>query len=97
MDFCKLYERAETEMLFHYYSYLKDRDGYLDLLQHSGGDVDEVIAWACAQYGSEIGIQNWHPIRFIDSYPCLKSMIRQVDQMALSRLEQLTSNARSCS
>jgi hypothetical protein len=87
MDFCKIYERAETEMLFHYYCYLKDKDGYLDLIQRCGNSADEVIAYGCAHYGNEIGIQNWHPTRFIDSYPYLKTMIRRVDEMALKRLE----------
>jgi hypothetical protein len=95
MDFCKIYERAETEMLFHYYCYLKDRNGYLELLRDSGGSVDEVIAYGCARYGNEIGIQNWHPVRFADSYPYLKSMIRQVDQMALDLLEGCKSEAQS--
>jgi hypothetical protein len=89
MDFCKIYERAETEMLFHYFGYVRSRDEYLDLLQRSGGDADEVIAWACANYGNEIGIRNWRPLRFIDSYPYLKSMIRQVDQLALEKLGSL--------
>jgi len=91
MDFCKIYERAETEILFHYYCYLKDRADYLDLIRHSGGSADEVIAYGCARYGNEIGIQNWHPTHFIDSYPYLKKMIRQVDEMALKRLESTTS------
>lgn len=85
-DFCKIYERAETEMLFHYYCYLKDREEYLDVLRHSGGSTDEVIAYGCARYGNEIDIQRWHPLRFIDSYPYLKSMIRQVDELALAQL-----------
>jgi hypothetical protein len=89
MDFCKIYERAETEILFHYFGYVRSRDEYLDLLQRSGGDADEVIAWACANYGNEIGIRSWHPLRFIDSYPCLKSMIRQVDQLAWEKLGSL--------
>jgi hypothetical protein len=95
LDFCKIYERAETEMLFHYYCYLKNPLEYLDLLQRSDGDTDEVIAYGCAKYGNEIGIQAWHPIRFIDSYPYLKSMIRRVDEMALQQLENPASNARS--
>lgn len=97
MDFCKIYERAETEMLFHYYCYLKDREAYLEVLQRSGGDPDEVIAYGCARYGSEIGIRNWHPIRFIDSYPYLKAMLRQVDEMALRQLENPPSSAKSSS
>lgn len=92
MDFCKIYERAETEMLFHYYGYLKDKEAYLQLMKQSGGAVDEVIAWACARFGNEIGIQDWHPFRFIDSYPYLKKMIRQVDEMALRQLESGTSD-----
>lgn len=87
MDFCKIYERAETEMLFHYYGYLKDREAYLELMRQTGGSVDEIITWACARFGNEIGIQDWHPFQFIDSYPCLKKMIRQIDQMALQQLE----------
>jgi hypothetical protein len=97
MDFCKIYERAETEMLFHYYCYLKDREDYLEVLQRCGGDPDEVIAYGCARYGSEIGIRNWHPIRFVDSYPCLKAMIRQVDDLALRQLEKPPSSAKSSS
>jgi hypothetical protein len=97
MDFCKIYERAETEMLFHYYCYLKHREDYLDVLRRSGGDADEVIAYGCARYGSEIGIRNWHPLRFIDSYPYLKAMIRQVDEMALRQLENPPSSAKSSS
>lgn len=91
MDFCKIYERAETEILFHYYCYLKDKEGYLELIQHSGGSADEVIAYGCANYGNEIGIQSWHPIRFIDSYPYLKKMIRLVDDLALKQLESVRS------
>lgn len=91
MDFCKIYERAETEMLFHYYGYLKDRQAYLGLMTETAGSVDEVITWACARFGNEIGIQDWHPFRFIDSYPCLKKMIRQIDEMALRQLESGTS------
>lgn len=93
MDFCKIYERAETEMLFHYFGYLKDKEGYLQLMQQCGGSVDEVISWACARFGNEIGIQDWHPFRFIDSYPYLKKMIRQIDEMALQQLESGTSDA----
>jgi len=91
IDFCKIYERAETEILFHYYCYLKDKDGYLELIRDSGSSADEVIAYGCANYGNEIGIHNWHPIRFIDSYPYLKTMIRLVDEMALKRLESVKS------
>jgi hypothetical protein len=56
--------------------------------------VDEIITWACARFGNEIGIQDWHPFRFIDSYPCLKKMIRQIDEMALRQLESGTSDTR---
>jgi hypothetical protein len=91
MDFCKIYERAETEMLFHYYCYLKDRDDYLAFMEKHAGSIDDVIAHGCAKYGNEIGIQNWHPFKFIDSYPFLKRMIRQIDDMALGKLENQTS------
>jgi hypothetical protein len=87
MDFCKIYERTETEMLFHYFCYLKDRDGYLELMQKSGGCGDDVIAYGCARYANEIGIQDWHPYRYVDAYPYLKAMIRKVDEMALKKLE----------
>jgi hypothetical protein len=90
MDICKIYERAETEMLFHYYAYLKDQTAYLELMQGSDGSVDDIIAWGCAQYGNEIGIQDWQPLRFIDSYPYLKKMIRLIDEMALKKLESIS-------
>ncbi len=92
MDFCKIYERTETEMLFHYFCYLKDKDAYLETMERSGGSGDEVITLGCARYGNEIGIQDWHPFRYVDAYPYMKSMIRHVDEMALRQLESSPSN-----
>lgn len=81
-DFCKIYERTDIEMLFHYFYYLKDREAYLRDLAATKGDSNEILCITASKYANEIGMADWHPDKYADAYPYIKRMISLVDQMA---------------
>ncbi|MFA5157222.1 MAG: hypothetical protein WC532_07570 [Candidatus Omnitrophota bacterium] len=86
IDFCKIYERPEVEMLFHYFYYLKDRDVYFRDLKQAKGDSAEILCLTAAKYADEIGLNQWHPYEYVTAYPYLKKMIRLVDRMTCERI-----------
>lgn len=89
MDFCKIYERFEIEMLFHYFYYLKDRESYENDLARTNGDSAEIMAIAASKYARELGIHEWHPYNYASAYPYVQKLIRLVDQMAVQELARV--------
>jgi len=87
MDFCKMYERPEIEMLFHYFYYLKDPVKYEQDLKEVEGDSNEILCITASKYGNEIGIGDWRPYRYESAYPYVKKLIRIIDRMAMDRMK----------
>ena len=86
INYCKLYERPEVEILFQYFYYLKDRDSYFDDLKKAKGDLNEMLCLIASKYANEIGIQDWFPRTYDSAYPYIKRMVRLIDQMAYDQI-----------
>ena len=81
IDFCKIYERQEIEMLFHYFYYLKDNNSYFDDVMNVQADSHEVLCLTAAKYGHELGINEWHPTNYFSAYPYVRTLIRLIGPM----------------
>ncbi len=90
IDFCKIYERFEVEVLFHYFSYLRNRETYENDLMRTNGDSLEMMAITASRYGNEMGTGDWRPYSYASAYPYVRQMIRLVDTMARRETERIS-------